>query len=231
MEEQLQSLEEESSETSTEIAASWNSAQENFLAAIADRANCYRWLHTKCNVYYDKLNFYLTVPSVLVSAISGSATIAIPGLISSTEILKWVSVCIGIMTISSGVFTTVNQYMKTLQLAEAHRFSALLYGKLHRVVSSELSLRRDQRINAFYFIKTIRTEQDRLQDTSPIIVDHIIKLFRTEFRNNNEIEKPEITGDLDHVIINRSIKGQTSVHFTPQHSPIVSAKVVPYDEQ
>jgi hypothetical protein len=53
------------------------------------------------------------------------------------------------------------------------------------------------------FLKAVRTEQDRLENSSPTILAKVIKKFNLIFANRN-IEKPEITGDLDEVNVNRS---------------------------
>jgi hypothetical protein len=204
MDEKLDKLE-EMSETSSEIAHTWNTAHENLLAAIADRANCYRWLHSKCHSAFDFYNFYLTIPSIVISAVTGSATIGLTS-IFNPDSQRGASVAIGLLTLMCGALTSVNQFMKTSQFAESHRAAAIAYGKLHRVISSELALRRDQRLNALDFLKVVRTEQDRLQETSPEILDSAKKLFRQEFKDNAELEKPEIVGDLDHVQVNRSMK-------------------------
>jgi hypothetical protein len=47
----------------------------------------------------------------------------------------------------------------------------------------------------------IRSEQDRLQETSPTVLPHIISLFNSRFKGNVQLQKPEITGDLDHIVI------------------------------
>jgi hypothetical protein len=91
--------------------------------------------------------------------------------------------------------------MKTSSLAEAHRAAALAYGKLYRLILTELSLRRDQRTDAKPFLKMVRAEQDRLQDMSPTISACIISQFNATFKSNVLLEKPEITGDLDHIVI------------------------------
>jgi len=51
------------------------------------------------------------------------------------------------------------------------------------------------------FLKMVRSEQDRLQDMSPTISACIIAQFNTMFKANTTLEKPEITGDLDHIVI------------------------------
>lgn len=199
MEERLEKLE-DTSETSSQIASTWNSSHELLLASIGDKCNCYRWLHEKCQIAFDKYNFYLTIPSVVISTLAGSATIASPALFSEYQ-QKTAGVVIGICTLACGLLTSVNQYMKTSQYSESHRLSAIAYGKLHRVIASELALRRDQRANALDFIKVIRSEQDRLQETSPNILDSVIDMFRIQFKDIS-IDKPEIVGDIDRVQIN-----------------------------
>jgi hypothetical protein len=47
----------------------------------------------------------------------------------------------------------------------------------------------------------VRAEQDRLQDMSPTISACIIAQFNAAFKGNTLLEKPEITGDLDHIVI------------------------------
>jgi hypothetical protein len=66
-------------------------------------------------------------------------------------------------------------------------------------------MRRDQRSNGLDFLKLVRTEIDRLENTAPSILPYIILKFNTQFANR-EIEKPEITGDLDIVQINKELK-------------------------
>jgi hypothetical protein len=221
-----ESLDEEESQTSTQIANTWNSSHEVLLSAIAERSNCNRWLHNKCQRKYDIYNFYLTIPSIVISTLTGSATIGLTTLFPE-ESVKGVSILIGLLTLGCGALTSVNQYMKTSQFSEAHRAAAVAYGKLHRMISSELILRRDQRATAYEFITIVRSEQDRLEETSPSITDSIIEEFKREFKDNKDIEKPEIVGDLDKVMVNMSQKSNES-SLKSMYYP-KTATVVPKD--
>lgn len=218
MEEKLEKLE-DTSESSSEIAHTWNSSHELLLASIGDRCNCYRWLHEKCQAIFEKYNFYLTIPSVIISTLAGSATIASPSMLSEQN-QKAAGIIIGLSTLACGVLTSVNQYMKTAQYAEAHRLAAIAFGKLHRVIASELALRRDQRANALDFIKIVRSEQDRLQETCPNILDPAIDEFRKEFKDI-AADKPEIVGDITRVRINVEQKHDRfeSYHSNARCSP------------
>lgn len=189
-------------------SSSWNNSQEELMKSISERSNGMRWLHTQCNIYFDNANFYLTIPNVVISTLNGGFTMALPSLFPDGGSQKVVTTIIGLISIFSAMLITMNQYIKSQQMMESHRAASLAYSKLYRMVSNELSLRRDQRINSLDFLKHVRVEQDRLESMSPLILPHIIKRFNLQFKDR-EIEKPEITGDLDPVEINiRKRKGK-----------------------
>jgi hypothetical protein len=199
----LDEKEDVESHGSSSIISSWNSAQETLLKGISERANCMRWLHTQCNLHFESVNFYLTIPNVVISTLNGGFTMSLTSLFPEPGDQKVATTIIGLISIFSGVLITMNQYMKSQQMMEAHRSAGLAYGKLHRLITNELSLRRDQRQHALEFLKLVRTEQDRLENTSPSILPSIILKFNIQFENRN-IEKPEIAGDLDEVEINQA---------------------------
>lgn len=201
MEEKIKKAEEDASETSTEIASTWNTSHEKLLASTGDRANGMRWMHNESHIYYEKLNFWLTVPNVAITALAGSASIGVTTVFPS-NIQLVASLIIGIMTISSSVLTTINQYMKSSQLAESHRIACIAYGKLHRIISSELALRRDQRMTAQEFLDIVSEEQNRLEESSPTIQPHIVDKFNAKIKDKADLERPEIAGDLDHIVVN-----------------------------
>jgi hypothetical protein len=219
MEDSLKKLE-NTSETSSDIANSWNSSHETLLASIGDKANCMRWMHTQSQVYYDRWNFWLSVPSVTMTAFAGSATVSIT--IISPNIQTGITVVIGIITILTGVLTSINQLIKAPQYSEAHRIAAIAYGKLFRVISNELALRRDQRVNAQDFLKIVRTEQDRLEESCPVIHANIIRQFNRKVETNVTLEKPEIVGELDHININMSSKPSKGI---PRQISVSSAVI------
>ena len=108
MDDKLEQLE-ENSQTSSEIASTWNSSQEVLLAAIGDRSNCYRWMHNKCQAVFESFNFYLTMPSIVVSTLAGSATIGLPTMFPDPTVNKYVSISVGLLTLSTGILTSINQ--------------------------------------------------------------------------------------------------------------------------
>jgi hypothetical protein len=207
--------EETRSESSTDIVASWSESEEKLLKGTSERCNCMRWLHTQCNLYFDSMNFYLTIPNVIISTLNGSFTMALPSLFPDPGSQKSATTIIGLISILSAVMITMNQYIKCQQMTEAHRTTALAYGKLYRVILNELSIRRDQRTNGMEFMKKVRSEIDRIENTSPSIMPFIIKKFGVQFANRN-IEKPEIAGDLDEVEINHELRKRAIRNLSPK---------------
>ena len=222
MDESLKKLE-DTSESSSDIANSWNSAHETLLASIGDKANCMRWMHTQSQIYYDRWNFWLSIPSVTLTSLAGATTIGLTQLNPTAQ--TYITIVVGIVTISTGVLTSINQLIKAPQCSEGHRIASIAYGKLYRVISNELALRRDQRTNAQEFLKVIRVEQDRLEESCPVIHSNIIRRFNEKVESNVTLEKPEIVGELDHIHVNMSSKpppGIVRQVSEPPSSPVLT---------
>ena len=180
-------------------------------------------MHTQSQVYYDRWNFWLSIPSVTLTALAGATTIGLTQLNPLAQ--TYVTIIVGIATISTGILTSVNQLIKAPQSSEGHRIAAIAYGKLYRVISNELALRRDQRANAQEFLKVIRIEQDRLEESCPVIQSNIIRRFNEKVESNATLEKPEIVGELDHIHVNISSKPQSGIArqvSEPQSSPVLT---------
>ena len=150
IDDKLKDLEEATSLDSIEIAQTWNTGHEELLASIADRCLGLSWMHTKCKRWFENMNFWLTIPSIIIGTISGSATIGLSSLFSGST--KAAEVTLGVLTLSCGVFSAINNFMKCSVLSESHRITAKYYSKLHRTIQAEIALRRDQRVQAKDFL-------------------------------------------------------------------------------
>jgi hypothetical protein len=216
-----------SSVVSVDIASTWSDAQEKLLKSIGERSNCMRWLHTQCNLYFENVNFYLTIPNIIISTVNGSITMSISSLFPDSQ--KEATTIVGLISLFSAILITLNQYIKSQQMTEAHHTASLAYGKLHRTIMNELSLRRDQRQNGLDFLHHIRAEIDHLESTAPSIIPSVIRSFNLQFAARN-IEKPEITGDLDEVEINKGIESEGSSRVVPPSDQSSSEDATNNDE-
>jgi len=176
--------------------AEWTLEHEQILVEWADKAMCYRWLHSRSNAMYSSLNAWYTIPVIVISTLTGTANFAqerVP--IQYQNIFVMI---VGGFNLLAGIITTIQQFLKITQLNEAHRVSSIAWDKFYRNIKIELAKHPDERMNVTQMIKICKEEFDRLMETSPNIPDKIIKSFKTEFKhidNNSELPKiikPEI---------------------------------------
>lgn len=189
------------SDTSTNIIHSveWSPENEMIIVEWCDIAQCYKWLSSKAHEKYSTINAWMTIPSIILSTISGTASFAQTSLPLAYQ--KFSPMVIGTINISIGILTTIQQYLKISELNEGHRVASIAWDKFARNIHVELAKAPAERMDAGQFLKISRQEFDRLMETSPTIPSDIIKLFNTTFTGKdgsverkrfNDLKKPDI---------------------------------------
>ena len=175
------------------IKIDWTPEHEKILVEWADKAMCYRWLHSKANTMYRTLNAWYTIPVIIISTLTGTANFAqqrVPIEYQSLFIMA-----AGGFNILAGIITTIQQFLKITQLNEAHRVSTIAWDKFYRNIKIELAKHPSERIDPKHMLKMSKEEFDRLIETSPSIPDEIIDEFKNKFEGQSlfdKIVKPEI---------------------------------------
>jgi hypothetical protein len=171
----------------------WSIEHEHILVEWADKAMCYRWLHTRANALFAYLNAWYTIPCIIISTLAGTANFAqtrVPA-----EYQGLFSMVVGGVNILGGIISTIQQFLKITQLNEAHRVSSIAWDKFYRNIKIELTKHPNERIAVSHMLKMSKEEFDRLMETSPIIPDSVIAEFKVSFSKSEEfsiISKPEI---------------------------------------
>lgn len=175
----------------------WTPEHEGILIEWADKAMCYRWLHSKSNALYARLNAWYTIPVIIISTITGTANFAqerVP-----VEYQNYFAMIVGTFSIAAGIITTIQQFLKITQLNEAHRVSGIAWDKFYRNIKIELAKHPFERIDVRQMIKMSKEEFDRLMETSPTIPETIVGEFKSNFAKHEsfaKIVKPEICDTL-----------------------------------
>ena len=180
----------------------WSYDNEEMLAEWCDIAQCYRWLYCHTHSYYARLHAWYTIPSIIFSTISGTASFAQTSLPDNTQ--KYAPMVIGTINIVIGIIATVQQYLKVSELKESHRIASVAWDKFARNISIELSKAPYERTLAGPFLKFSRQEFDRLMESNQIIPRHIIKKFNRIFKgktieerqNYDIITKPDVCNSI-----------------------------------
>lgn len=171
----------------------WTPEHEQILIEWADKAMCYRWLHSKANTMYSTLNAWYTIPVIVISTLTGTANFAqqrVP-----LEYQNFFVMIVGGFNITAGIITTIQQFLKITQLNESHRVSSIAWDKFYRNIKIELAKHPSERIDPKQMLKMSKEEFDRLIETSPNIPEKIVKQFKDNFfqqESFDRIIKPEI---------------------------------------
>jgi len=171
----------------------WSVDHERILIEWADKAMCYRWLHSKSNTLYSSLNAWYTIPCIIISTLAGTANFAQQRVPEQYQGLF--TMVVGGVNILGGIISTIQQFLKITQLNEAHRVSSIAWDKFYRNIKIELAKHPKERMHVNQMLKICKEEFDRLMETSPVIPDKITRQFKNSFKHSadfDKIFKPEI---------------------------------------
>ena len=171
----------------------WAPEHEEILIEWADKAMCYRWLHSKSNALYSYLNAIYTIPVIIISTLTGTANFAQQRVPEQYQ--AFFMMVVGGFNLLGGIVTTIQQFLKITQLNEAHRVSCIAWDKFYRNIKIELAKHPSERIEVKQMVKMSKEEFDRLMETSPNIPEKIINEFKQKFNGHDgfeQIVKPEI---------------------------------------
>ncbi len=177
------------------VTSKWTPEHENILIEWADKAACYRWLHTKCHAQYRRSNYWFTLPVIIMSTITGTANFAQDRF--GEDIKPWVAVGIGAVNIFAGILTTIQQFLKIGELNEAHRVSSIAWDKFYRNMKVELAKAPKERTPVLQQLKGAKEEFDRLMETSPAISEKVIADFKRVFSGSEVATRAQLATDLE----------------------------------
>jgi hypothetical protein len=176
----------------------WDTHLETLAAEWADKAGCYRWMHEKTETRYVNYNMYLTIPVIVLSTLTGTASFGFESLLSDPCKPQYTAAVIGGVSLITGMISAMGNFLRYAQSSEAHRIAAISWGKFNRFITTEMALHPKERMDSMSFVKSARLELDRLIEQSPLIPDRTIKEFKKEFKTNPHLVFPEIAGGLQH---------------------------------
>ena len=127
----------------------WSEENETILVEWCDIAQCYKWLYTRSHSHFSMMHAWFTIPTIILSTISGTASFAQASLPS--EYQSYATLGIGTLNILIGICATVQQYLKISELNEAHRVSAISWDKFARNIRIELAKTPEERTDAGSF--------------------------------------------------------------------------------
>jgi hypothetical protein len=203
----------------------YNVHLEEVIAAEAEKSLVLRWLHDQAEKRYSSFNTYIAFPVIVISALAGTASIGQDSLFGGSDAAP---IVIGVMSLSVSVLNVIANFFGWAKRSEGHRISGINYAKLHRWISIELALPRDQRVPAKHFLKEIREQVDRLNETSPPIPQKAIDSFTVKMKNiGKDISLPEICNHIQNVEVYRGKNVEVVVENPMQAAAVEAAVAAP----
>lgn len=169
----------------------WNSEHERVLKEWAEIASIYSWMHSKAHTEFRKNNLRIQLPVIILSTLTGMANFAQSSMPPSWGV--WAPMVIGFINIISGVLTTIAQFLRLSELSEGHRVAVVSYGKLSRMVRTQLALQRqDRSVGGGELIVKAQEELNRLFEQGPEIPADIRIRFAKRALRHPSLAHPEI---------------------------------------
>jgi hypothetical protein len=204
----------------------WSSALELLVAQEGEKCRGYSFIHQRAESYYAKRNNWIAIPVIVLSTLSGTASVGSSSLFSGETHIS--SIVIGLVSIGVGILNTVASYFSFSRKAEAHRIAYLHYNKLFQMVSIEMSLPREERMDADHLLGQIRTAMERLAETTPTPPESILAEFNSKFKDEDKsIARPSETNGLHKIRVYMKEVASSNEISVQINNPLHSQKDVP----
>ena len=191
----------------------WNEHNEEIFFEWADKAMCYRWLHSRSfNIFSSRAARY-TIPVIIMSTITGTANFAQDKFPEEYKVLA--QMAIGTINIIAGILTTIAQYYKINELNEAHRISSISWSKFYQNIKVEMAKHPKERKSPNDMLNSYKEEFDRLLEISPNIEDKVVAEFKHRFGKkdkglySSKEVKDKYQDEMNKVLINEQLDPNT----------------------
>ena len=108
----------------------WNDSEVQILKKWGEIASSYRLLHDRAFREFQVKSYGLTIPVIILSTLSGTASFTIQSFPESLQ--TYVPMVIGGVNICVGIIQTVSQFLRVNELTESHRVASISYGKFFK---------------------------------------------------------------------------------------------------
>ena len=179
------------------IPTDWSEQEEYLLALWADRSLCYKIMSERASRKFARNNMYFAIPVIILTTLCGSANLGVNSYVPASE-QSTASAIIGIISLFTGILTTLQTFFSFSTKSEAHRNASTSWGKLHRVIFTQLSLERAKRQPAKSFLRQSKNEYDQILEQSPVVPSPILRSFVEDIKKHPHLMLPEECGNLLH---------------------------------
>ena len=177
------------------ITSNWTDNIEKILKEMGESCLGYKWM----NVYAAKKNDYrysiLMYISILIGPVSG-----VLSAVSTQNKTEFLQVIITVFSFMSGLISAIIKFSEFGEKATSYKATASKYASLEGNIRRQLSLSREDRVNAGEYLEWVSISYDELFSASPLISDDIYQEW-VKFAKENSISVPK---ELGRVVVDNS---------------------------
>lgn len=151
-----------------------DSTELELLGRWFEICNNYSHLHHLSFEYYRKVNYFMMLPIMLITTVTGSFNLVL----SFHPTLIYIQIVLGVLGLFAGMISSMYNFLEIPQLQEQHNLHSSQFEKYGRTIEMELVLYKNKSktyASLAEFIKIIKAEIDHLVDHGPFIPAHILQ--------------------------------------------------------
>lgn len=187
------------------IAESWNTSIESLLKCFGEKSAASAKLHLNASNHYNRVSNIYSYTYIIFSTIAGTT-----GFSSTNRTVIFLIACLNIVSALIGSF---QKFARPEKKSEKHRQTSVDFSKLYRAITMELSIDRDERMDAVEALKKYKTEYDRVLSNSDHVPRKITDRFNTLYKDREN--NPDQCNGLSSIIVNSPDFVNNSTSTTP----------------
>ena len=159
----------------------WTLKKEKLLRYWQEECKLYNWLYRQNVEWYQKINKYMSIFGILLSAITGT-TLINQSNNKDEETDKKLFFAFGVISISSTFIQSVKEFMDFSSKISNNTLSSRQNSSIVIDIEEQLNLSRAERINGKDFMKHIKTRKNEIIQNGPMIPKSSWKKLRNSIR-------------------------------------------------
>lgn len=135
--------------------------------------------HYEAATHFVRLNYWLGIPAIVLSAIVGTSVFATLQRETDTRI----KIAVGIASITAAILMALQTFLHYSERAEKHRLVGVRYGALRREIEKRLAFppaRRDLEA----YLESVRIQWDKCNEDCPTVPKSIWHSTKAEIKAN-----------------------------------------------
>jgi len=172
------------------ITSVWSDNIEKILKELGESCLGYKWM----NMFAAKSNEFKYNTLMYISIVIGPLA-GVLSAVSSDNEMNYLPVIVTAFSFLSGVISTIIKFSEFGEKSVIYKNTAAKYASLESNIRRQLSLTRDDRVNAGEYLEWISKSYDDLFTSSPFITDSIYQQW-VKYAKENDLSIPKELGTI-----------------------------------